>query len=183
MLQNLAGDGGLPAVLRDLHAAGLDMVSEIPLDRLESPEAAVEALMHAGFTAARLTVDRAPAATRVDLLLRARALRDRYPVVVAINPLPLQLQPFRPTTGFEDTRLVALARLVTGIPVVQVDWLRYGPKLAQVALIFGADDLDNVSDTDDAPDGARRGAVAEVRRNIEAAGFVPEERGGYVRVP
>jgi 2-iminoacetate synthase ThiH len=61
---------------------------------------------------------------------------------------------------------------------VQVDWQRYGPKLAQVALTFGADDLDNVSPSDEAPDGRRRAALEEVRRNIEAAGLTPAERDG-----
>ena len=50
-----------------------------------------------------------------------------------------------PSTGFEDVRLVALTRLLVDVPHVQVDWQLYGPKLAQVALTFGADDVDNVS--------------------------------------
>jgi len=99
--------------------------------------------------------------------------------VAALNPLPTVMNPFRPTTGYEDVKSIALARLATpGIRAVQVDWQRYGPKLAQVALTFGADDLDNVSADDDAPDGPRRSALAEVRRNIEAAGFEPAERDG-----
>jgi aminodeoxyfutalosine synthase len=75
--------------------------------------------------------------------------------------------------------MVALARLVApAAQHVQVDWQRYGPKLAQVALTFGADDLDNVSPSDEAPDGRRRGVTEEVRRNIEAAGFTPVQRDG-----
>jgi 2-iminoacetate synthase ThiH len=74
---------------------------------------------------------------------------------------------------------VALARLAApNIPTIQVDWTRYGPKLAQVALTFGADDLDNVTASDDAPDGHRRAPLEEVRRNIEAAGFTAAERDG-----
>ena len=63
--------------------------------------------------------------------------------------------------------------------MIQVDWLRYGPKLAQVALTFGADDLDEVSPSDESPDGRRRAPIEEVRRNIEAAGFVAAERDGF----
>jgi 2-iminoacetate synthase ThiH len=74
---------------------------------------------------------------------------------------------------------MAMARLAApNIPTVQVDWLRYGPKLAQVALTFGADDIDNVSASDEAPDGRRRAPLEEVRRNIEAAGLDPAERDG-----
>ena len=70
-------------------------------------------------------------------------------------------------------KTVAIARLAApNIATIQVDWLRYGPKLAQVALTFGADDLDGVSAVDEAPDGRRRAPLEEMRRNIEAAGFV-----------
>ena len=93
------------------------------------------------------------------------------------------LHALRPTTGYEDVKAVAIARLAApNIPTVQVDWLRYGPKLAQVALTFGADDLDAVSASDEAPDGRRRAALEEVRRNIEAAGFSPAERDGRFNV-
>ena len=82
-----------------------------------------------------------------------------------------------PTTGYEDVRAVALARLVLpSVRNIQVDWAQYGPKLAQVALTFGANDLDRVSTADDASLGKRRTSVEDVRRNIAAAGFTPVER-------
>jgi aminodeoxyfutalosine synthase len=186
-LGTLAGAASLETTLRALRAAGLDMVAEAPVDRLENPESAFAAMESAGFTRARLTVDRAPGddpstsrgAGRLDLLLRAQSLAARSPIIVAISPLPMVLNAFRPTTGYEDVKLVALARLaLPSIQAVQVDWLRYGPKLAQVALTFGADDFDNVPSVDDEPDGPRRSVLADVRRNIEAAGFVPVEREG-----
>jgi aminodeoxyfutalosine synthase len=93
------------------------------------------------------------------------------------------LQAYRPTTGYADVKAVAIARLAAPeIPSIQVDWSRYGPKLAQVALTFGADDLDAVTASDDAPDGRRRAPIEDVRRNIEAAGFQPEERDGWFRL-
>jgi 2-iminoacetate synthase ThiH len=60
-----------------------------------------------------------------------------------------------------------------------VDWPRYGPKLAQVALTFGADDIYGVSASDEAPEGRRRAPLEEIRRNIESAGFVAVERDGH----
>jgi aminodeoxyfutalosine synthase len=115
----------------------------------------------------------------VPAVLRAGELAGRFPVVRAINPLPMSLAAFRPTTGYEDVKVVALARLAAPpAAIIQVDWHRYGPKLAQVALTFGASDLDNVSASDDAPDGRRRAPLEEVRRNIEAAGFSAVERDG-----
>ena len=65
--------------------------------------------------------------------------------------------------------IVALARLLVDVPHVQVDWSLYGPKLAQVALTFGADDVDGVSAVDDMSLGRRRAPLEEIRRNIVAA--------------
>lgn len=181
-LETIEGAGPLDNVLRAVRDAGLDAVAEVPLDRLADAESALAAMEAAGFTRTRLTVDRAPGDARLDLLLRAQALVARSPIVAAISPLPMVLHAFRPTTGYEDVRMVALARLaLPSVPVVQVDWMRYGPKLAQVALAFGADDIDNVPADDDAPDGPRRSPLADIRRNVEAAGFVPVERDGDFR--
>ena len=80
-------------------------------------------------------------------------------------------------------KAVALARLAApNVPSIQIDWLRYGPKLAQVALTFGADDLDNVTASDELPTGAGVRRSKKVRRGIEAAGFLPMERDGRFRV-
>jgi len=54
----------------------------------------------------------------------------------------------------------------------------YGPKLAQVALTVGADDVDAVSPIDDLSQGPRRTALEEIRRNILAADLEPVERNG-----
>ena len=64
------------------------------------------------------------------------------------------------------------------MPSIQVDWSLYGPKLAQVALTVGADDVDGVSAEDDMSQGRRRAPLEEIRRNIRAAGQEPIERNG-----
>jgi 2-iminoacetate synthase ThiH len=64
------------------------------------------------------------------------------------------------------------------VPSIQVDWSVYGPKLAQVALTVGADDVDAVSAEDDETLGRRRAPLEEIRRNILAAGQDPIERNG-----
>ena len=103
---------------------------------------------------------------------------DALDGVHAFSPLS-SLATTHPTTGYADVRQVALARLlVDNIESIQVDWARYGPKLAQVALTFGADDIDRVSPLDDTAQGQRRQAREEVTRNIRAAGLVAEERTG-----
>jgi aminodeoxyfutalosine synthase len=84
-----------------------------------------------------------------------------------------------PATGYDDVKLVALARLlIREIPSIQVDWPLYGPKLAQVALTVGADDVDGIAAVETAILGTRRSAIAEIEGNIRAAGLQPIERDG-----
>ena len=180
-VERLAAAAGVDAasVLDRLRAAGLDAIAHLPLDRIDNPDEALERLATAGYRQVRLTIDKAPAAARTTLLLRAAELQAAFACIQAISPLPFTLDAMRPTTGYDDVKSVAIARLAApNIPTVQVDWLRYGPKLAQVALTFGADDVDNVTASDAAPDGPRRAPLEDVRRNIEAAGFEPAERDG-----
>jgi aminodeoxyfutalosine synthase len=100
-------------------------------------------------------------------------------VIRAFAPLPRHVNPAVPTTGYDDVKRVALARLaVPNIPSIQVDWALYGPKLAQVALTVGADDVDGVSAEDDTGQGRRRAPLEEILRNIRAAGQEPVERDG-----
>ena len=87
---------------------------------------------------------------------------------VAVGCLSLQ----KPLTGDRTEFLLALP----SVKNIQVDWAQYGPKLAQVALTFGANDLDRVSTVDDPTLGKRRASAEEVRRNIAAAGFAAVER-------
>jgi aminodeoxyfutalosine synthase len=183
-LAALARDGtSLMRVMDELHHAGLDAIAHLPLDGIAEPADAVEQLVEAGYRQLRVTIDRAPAAERVALFLRASELQQRFNCIQSINPLPMVLNALRPTTGYDDVKMVAIARLAApDIPTVQVDWLRYGPKLAQVALTFGADDLDGVTASDDAPEGRRRAPLEDVRRNIESAGFTPAERDGRFAV-
>ena len=79
-------------------------------------------------------------------LIHLRDLVRKFPDIAAVNPLSREQSIAVPTTGYEDVRAVALARLVLPtVKTIQVDWAQYGPKLAQVALTFGANDLDRVS--------------------------------------
>ena len=76
-------------------------------------------------------------------------------------------------------RTVAIARLMcASIPCIQVDWPLYGPKLAQVALMYGANDIDGVAAVDTSGLGARRSPIEDIRRQIRAAAAEPIERNG-----
>ena len=148
----------LRSVLEELRAAGLELVAEAPFDRLQDARRSIEEVNIAGLALARLTIHQLPSADA---------------------PAPRTLNPSVPTTGFDDVKRVAMARLIVdAVPSIQVDWRLYGPKLAQVALTVGADDVDAVSAEADTGEGRRRAPLEEIRRNIRAAGFEPVERNG-----
>jgi len=168
---------GAPVVAQ-LKGAGLAAVGDAPIDRLGDPDAALSMANDADLAVLRLTVERAPASARQSTLDLAATLTARWPSVRAFAPLPRLIAGDTPSTGYEDVRIVALARLLVDVRHVQVDWSLYGPKLAQVALTFGGDDLDGVSAVDDMSLGRRRAPLEEIRRNIVAASGEPAERDG-----
>ena len=180
-LETLASETGvkLRVLLDELLGAGLALVAEAPFDRLPDPKRAIQDVHRSGLMLARLTVHQiAPG----DPLPRLRAVSDLQRAVGGIRtfaPLPRRINPVALTTGFDDVRHVALARIVVeNIPSIQVDWALYGPKVAQVALTVGADDVDAVSAEDETTEGRRRAPLEEIRRNIRAASQEPVERNG-----
>lgn len=169
----------LRALLEELRAAGLELVADAPVDRLQDPRRSIEEVNIAGLALARLTVDQAAAADPLPRLKQVRELQRVVAVLRAFAPLPRRINPAAPTTGYDDVKHVALARIVVdNIPSIQVDWSLYGPKLAQVALTVGADDVDGVSPEDETGEGKRRAPLEEIRRNIRAADLEPVERNG-----
>jgi hypothetical protein len=176
LLHGAGGADGLAAWLRDLQQAGLAAIADAPIDRLAEPERALAAAADAGLPIARLTLDRAPGGQRDALLARAETLVAAFPAIDVFAPLPQRLDGAAPSTGYDDVQWVALARLLVPVSHIQVDWQRYGPKLAQVALTFGADDVDGVSPRDEVAEGRRRSPLEEIRRNIQAAAAEPVER-------
>jgi aminodeoxyfutalosine synthase len=180
-LEQLAARDGvtLRSILESLRAAGLELIAEAPFDRLQDARRSVEETNIAGLALARLTVHQLPSSDTASFLKRVADLQQAVGVVRAFAPLPRQVNPAVPTTGFDDVKRVALARLIVDtVPSIQVDWALYGPKLAQVVLTFGADDIDAVSAEDDMSEGRRRAPLEEIRRNIRAAGQEPVERNG-----
>jgi aminodeoxyfutalosine synthase len=85
---------------------------------------------------------------RVDHLLKLRALQDETGGFVTFIPLafhpdntPLGHIPV--TTGFDDIKNIAAARLLLdNVPHIKAYWVMMTPRIAQIALRFGADDID-----------------------------------------
>lgn len=180
----LALAGGNLASLTDLagrlYAAGLAQVTEAPIDLLPDPVEALRAIRAGGLEVPRLTVQHAPE-NPLHLAALARDVQAAIGGVRAFAPLPRVTSVAQPTTGYDDVRQIAVSRLVVdNIASIQVDWALYGPKLAQVALTMGADDVDGVSPLE-GDLGRRRSPIEEIRGNITAAGLEPVERDGAWR--
>ena len=124
---------------------------------------------------------------RVDHLLRLRALQDETGGFMTY--IPLAFQPWQApalqgpeTTGFDDLKAIAVGRLLLdNFPHVKSYWIMIGPRLAQVGLSFGADDIDGtVTEEKIAHDAGANTAQAlsvhELCRLIREAGRRPIER-------
>ena len=88
---------------------------------------------------------------RVDHLLQLRTLQDETHgfqtfIPLAFHPANTELGKLvehAETSGFMDLKNVAVARLLLdNFPHIKAYWVMMGPRVAQVALRFGADDLD-----------------------------------------
>jgi aminodeoxyfutalosine synthase len=124
---------------------------------------------------------------RVDHLLKLRALQDETGGFVTY--IPLAFQPWEApamklpeTTGFDDLKAIAVGRLLLdNFPHIKSYWIMIGPRLAQVGLSFGADDIDGtVTEEKIAHDAgaptAQAMTVHELVRLIREAGRRPVER-------
>lgn len=173
------GTGSLGPLCARLRDAGLQALADVPVDALDNAPAAVEAARRAGLAALRLTVHTLDPSDRFAVVERARALQHAVGGFRAFAPLPRSVPVDLPTTGYDDVKLIGLARLlVDNVASIQVDWPLYGPKLAQVALTAGADDVDGVAAVDPGTLGSRRSVMEEITRNIRAAALEPAERDG-----
>src|SRR5579864_846579 len=124
---------------------------------------------------------------RVDHLLKLRGLQDETSgfqtfIPLAFHPANTALGHISTTTGFDDIREIAVSRLMLdNIPHIKAYWVMMTPRVAQIALRFGADDLDGTvveehiyRDAGGATSGnLRRG---ELLRLIREAGREPVER-------
>ncbi|MBI5098080.1 MAG: CofH family radical SAM protein [Nitrospirae bacterium] len=145
---------------------------------------------------------------RVEHMLRLRELQDRTGgfqafIPLAFHPMNTELSqksevrsqksnlPIpnlnRYTSGIDDLKTIAIARLfLDNFPHIKAYWIMLGEKIAQLALMFGADDLDGtiIEEKITHSAGALSGTVmtrAQLINLIEKAGKVPVERDSFYR--
>ena len=130
---------------------GLEALAEAPIDRLPDAADVIRAAHDASLSVPRITVHAGSSDAReipvpALLLERVADLQRTAGGIRAFAPLPRTSSIAHPSTGYDDVKTIATARLLLdNVESIQVDWALYGPKLAQVALTMGADDVDAVS--------------------------------------
>jgi aminodeoxyfutalosine synthase len=129
---------------------------------------------------------------RADHLVKLRELQDETHGFVAFIPLAFHpdntaLSHIPKTTGYADLRNIAVSRLLLdNFDHIKAYWIMLSPAIAQIALRFGANDLDGTVVEEKIYHDA--GAVTseftprnELERLIRAAGRVPVERDTLYR--
>jgi aminodeoxyfutalosine synthase len=133
---------------------------------------------------------------RVDHLLRLRALQDegaadaRFQAFIplAFHPDGNGMRNLPAPTAVDALRTVAVSRLLLdNVPHVKAYWVSMTPEVAQIALRFGADDVDGtiVHETIYRAAGSRSpsGLTVEMLvRMIQEAGRIPIERDTFYNV-
>lgn len=85
---------------------------------------------------------------RVDHLLSLRRAQDETGgfltfIPLAFHPKNTELAHLSGTTGLDDLKNIAVSRLMLdNFPHIKSFWIMIGPKMAQISLSFGADDID-----------------------------------------
>jgi aminodeoxyfutalosine synthase len=129
---------------------------------------------------------------RVDHLVKLRALQDETSGFVTFIPLAFHpdntpLQHISRTTGFLDIKNIAVARLMLdNISHIKAYWIMMTPRIAQIALRFGADDIDGTVVEEKIYHDAGATTSQSLRRGellqlIRAAGREPVERDTLYR--
>jgi aminodeoxyfutalosine synthase len=124
---------------------------------------------------------------RIDHLVRLRALQDETGgfqtfIPLAFHPDNSRMDDIPKPSGVMDLKTMAISRLMLDdFPHIKAYWVMLGIKTAQVALAFGADDIDGtvVHEKIYHEAGAetpQEVTVQEIRRLITEAGRIPVER-------
>jgi aminodeoxyfutalosine synthase len=124
---------------------------------------------------------------RIDHLVRLRELQDETGgfqtfIPLAFHPDNSEMAHIPKPSGVMDLKTIAISRLMLdNFPHIKAYWVMLGLKIAQVALSFGADDIDGtvVHEKIYHEAGAetpQEVTVAEIRRLIAEAGRIPVER-------
>ena len=127
-----------------------------------------------------------PISARVEHLERVRELQDATGGFTAFIPWTFQEEntdlegEVEPAGGYDYLRTLAISRLaLDNFTHVQGSWVTQGPKIGQLSLFFGADDLGSIMLEENVVAAAGvswRMTQGEMERLITSAGFTPRQR-------
>ncbi len=126
---------------------------------------------------------------RIDHLLRLREQQDKTGGFLAMVPLAFhpentvfERRGFNFTSGAEDLKMIAVSRLMLdNVPNIKAYWIMMGMPMAQVALHFGANDVqgtvmrEKIFQAAGATAGTEQ-KVGDLVRQIREAGRIPVQR-------
>ena len=126
---------------------------------------------------------------RIDHLMRIRELQDATGGINAFIPLKFRsannsMSALGETSVIDDLRTLAMSRLILdNVPHIKAYWVMYGKETTELALAFGADDIDGTIDDSTkiysmagAADVRPTMSVEDIKRICSAAGFTAVER-------
>ena len=126
---------------------------------------------------------------RVEHLLTLRRQQDETGgfqafIPLAFHPENTEMQGTVTTcsTGYDDLKMLAIARLLLdNFPHIKAYWIMIGPKLAQVSLAFGVDDIDGTVTEEKITHAAGAHTAQSLTQDelinlIRAAGRIPVEK-------
>lgn len=127
---------------------------------------------------------------RVEHMSSLRDLQDRTGgfqafIPLAFHPVNTTIKDAKYTSGIDDLKTIAISRLfLDNFAHIKAYWIMLGEKIAQVALMFGADDLDGtiIEEKITHAAGALSGVAMtkdELINLIQKAGKVPVERDSF----
>ncbi len=129
---------------------------------------------------------------RIDHLMRLRDLQDRTGGFNAFIPLKYRnfgnsMSEIGEVPIIDDLRTLAMSRLILdNLPHIKAYWVMYGKQTTEMALSFGADDVDGTIDDSTkiysmagADDTRPRMSVEEMHAMVERAGFRAVERDTF----
>ena len=126
---------------------------------------------------------------RIDHLMRLRDLQDSTGGINAFIPLKFRsannaMSSIGETSVIDDLRTLAMSRLILdNVPHIKAYWVMYGKTTAELALAFGADDIDGTIEDSTkiysmagAADTRPTMSIEEIERMCATAGFRAVER-------
>jgi aminodeoxyfutalosine synthase len=126
---------------------------------------------------------------------RLRTLQDETGGFDAFIPLKFRarhnsMESVGEVSVVEDMKMLAMARIfLDNIPHIKAYWVMYGKNVAEMALAFGADDIDGTIDDSTkiysmagAEETAPRLTIAEIEQMATAAGLRVTERDTFYNI-